>query len=136
METWTVVKQFEEMARKISRSRGPDEIHPGQWAVLRFIARSTQQGASVSCVASHLGVTHGPASRAVASLAARGLVNVAADPNDRRSRRLSVAEAGQILLANDPMLRLRSAIGTLSASQKSELFDLLNIVFLALGDTK
>ena len=64
---------LEQTARAVYEARGPKAIHAGQWAVLRYLARAGRQARTVGGVATYLGVTHAPASRAVASLARKDL---------------------------------------------------------------
>jgi hypothetical protein len=68
MDASAVAQLLEQTARAVYESRGPRAVHPGQWAVLRSLARAGRQGATVGGVAVDLRVTHAPASRAVAAL--------------------------------------------------------------------
>ena len=95
MDASAVARLLEQTARAIYESRGPRAIHAGQWAVLRYLARASKQGRTVGGVATYLGVTHAPASRAVASLARKSYVTVKADTEDRRVRRIELTPAGK-----------------------------------------
>ena len=85
MDASVVARLLEQTARAVYEARGPKAIHAGQWAVLRYLARAGRQARTVGGVATYLGVTHAPASRAVASLARKDLVTVKADAEDRRT---------------------------------------------------
>ncbi len=89
--------------------------------MLRYLARAPRQTRTVGGVAAYLGVTHAPASRAVAALARKDLVTVKADPEDRRLRRIDLTPAGKALLDHDPVHRLTAAIDGLAVDRKKEL---------------
>jgi DNA-binding MarR family transcriptional regulator len=120
MDATAIARLLEQTARAVYESRGPKAIHAGQWAVLRYLARAARQARTVGGVASYLGVTHAPASRAVAALARKDLVTVKADAEDRRIRRIDLTAAGKALLDHDPVHRLTSAIGSLSSDKQKE----------------
>ena len=120
MDASTIARLLEQTARAVYESRGPKAIHAGQWAVLRYLARAARQARTVGGVASYLGVTHAPASRAVAALARKDLVTVKADAEDRRIRRIDLTAAGKALLDHDPVHRLTSAIASLSSDKQKE----------------
>jgi DNA-binding MarR family transcriptional regulator len=121
MDASAVARLLERTAQAIYESRGPRAIHAGQWAVLRYLARASKQGRTVGGVATYLGVTHAPASRAVASLARKSYVTVKADTEDRRVRRIELTPAGKALLAHDPVHRLTTAIEGMSDSKQKDL---------------
>ena len=98
MDASVVARLLEQTARAVYESRGPKAIHAGQWAVLRFLVRAQRQSRTVGGVAAYLGVTHAPASRAVAALARKQLVTVKADNEDRRIRRIELTASGRALL--------------------------------------
>ncbi|MCX7306376.1 MAG: MarR family transcriptional regulator [Hyphomicrobiales bacterium] len=121
MDASVVARLLEQTARAVYDARGPRAIHAGQWAVLRYLARAGRQARTVGGVATYLGVTHAPASRAVSSLARKDLVTVRADPEDRRVRRIDLTAAGRALLDHDPVHRLTAAIEGLSSDKQKEL---------------
>lgn len=121
MDASVVARLLEQTARAVYDARGPRAIHAGQWAVLRYLARAGRQARTVGGVATYLGVTHAPASRAVSSLARKDLVTVRADPEDRRVRRIDLTAAGRALLDHDPVHRLTAAIEDLSSDKQQEL---------------
>jgi DNA-binding MarR family transcriptional regulator len=121
MDASVVARLLEQTARAVYDARGPRAIHAGQWAVLRYLARAGRQARTVGGVATYLGVTHAPASRAVSSLARKDLVTVRADPEDRRVRRIDLTAAGRALLEHDPVHRLTAAIEDLSSEKQKDL---------------
>lgn len=132
MDASVVARLLEQTARAIYEARGPKAIHAGQWAVLRYLARAGRQARTVGGVATYLGVTHAPASRAVASLARKDYVAVKADAEDRRVRRIDLTPAGRALLEHDPVHRLTSAIENLSDEKQRELAATLEALYSSL----
>jgi DNA-binding MarR family transcriptional regulator len=128
MDASVVARLLEQTARAVYESRGPKAIHAGQWAVLRYLAKAGRQARTVGGVATYLGVTHAPASRAVAALARKNYVTVKADVEDRRVRRIDLTSSGKALLDHDPVHRLSGAIEALSNSQQKELAATLEIL--------
>ncbi|MBI1359821.1 MAG: MarR family transcriptional regulator [Alphaproteobacteria bacterium] len=130
-----VARLLEQTARAVYESRGPRAVHPGQWAVLRYLARAGRQARTVGGVAVYLGVTHAPASRAVAALARKELVTVRPDPEDRRVRRIDLTSAGRALLDQDPVHRLTSAIEGLDTRAQADFARTLEAVYAKLAKT-
>ncbi len=129
MDASGVAQLLEQTARAVYDARGPRAIHAGQWAVLRYLARASRQSRTVGGVATYLGVTHAPASRAVSSLARKDLVTVRADSEDRRIRRIDLTASGRALLEHDPVHRLTAAIEGLSAEKQKELAGTLEVLY-------
>lgn len=129
MDASVVARMLEQTARAVYEARGPKAIHAGQWAVLRYLARAGRQARTVGGVASYLGVTHAPASRAVASLARKDYVTVKADSEDRRVRRVDLTPAGRALLDQDPVHKLTAAIESLSAEKKKDFAATLETLY-------
>ena len=120
-----VANLLEQTARAIYDRRGPDEIHPGQWAALRFFARANRGVRNVGGLARYLGITGAPASRAVAALRRHGLVDVQKNDKDRRVATITLTREGRDLLAHDPIQRLSRAISELAPSEREILGRLL-----------
>ncbi|MEQ1785236.1 MAG: MarR family transcriptional regulator [Hyphomonadaceae bacterium] len=133
MDSSVVARLLEQTARAVYEARGPKAIHAGQWAVLRYLAKAGRQARTVGGVATYLGVTHAPASRAVASLARKDYVTVKPDPEDRRVRRVELTEAGRALLDQDPVHKLTDAIGALSAEKRKDLAAMLETLYARLS---
>jgi DNA-binding MarR family transcriptional regulator len=135
MDASVVARLLEQTARAVYESRGPKAVHPGQWAVLRYLARAGRQARTVGGVATFLGVTHAPASRAVAALARKELVTVKTDAEDRRVRRIDLTAAGRMLLEQDPVHRLTAAIEALDGRTQTEFARTLETVYARLAKT-
>jgi len=112
---------LEQAVRRIYPERGPFVMHPGQWAALRYFARANREASTVAGLARYLGVTLAPASRAVAALARKGLLNSEQDARDRRIVRLSLSDAGRGLLLEDPIQRLAGLIAAMAPDERTML---------------
>lgn len=95
-------------------------MHPGQWAVLRFIGRADPDDCTIGGVASHLGVVHSTASRAVAALARKQLVDIC-PRREGRQLHIQLTREGQRTLAYDPFYRLCASIATLPVETRKAL---------------
>lgn len=132
MDASVVARLLEQTARAVYDARGPKAIHAGQWAVLRYLARAGRQARTVGGVATYLGVTHAPASRAVASLARKEYVTVKPDPEDRRVRRVELTASGMGILEQDPVHKLTDAIDALSSEKRKDLATMLETLYARL----
>lgn len=113
-----IASLYEQVARSVYEERGPKAIHPVQWSALRYFQRASSQAGTVSGLAKFLGVTSGPASRAVASLVKRGLIEPRPHPEDRRSMLYRLTATGQQAMTNDPINRLANALQCIDAQDK------------------
>lgn len=129
MDASAIARLLEQTARAVYESRGPKAIHAGQWAVLRYLSSAGRPARTVGGVAAYLGVTHAPASRAVAALARKQLVVVKADSEDRRVRRIDLTSTGKTLLDHDPVHRLIGAIEALSADKQRDFAATLETLY-------
>lgn len=129
MSSIGMARLLEQTARAIYDARGPRAVHPGQWAVLRYLASADTIDRTVSGVANYLGVTHAPASRAVAALARKRLVTVRSSKEDRRVRQIDLTDAGTDLLKKDPVNRLTSVIDELDEKAQKEFAKTLEIIY-------
>ncbi len=97
-----------------------------EWRVLAIVAQSP--GLSSQAIARRAVLDKISVSRAVAALAARGLVTAAGDPADRRAHRLALTPAGERLYAAVvPAARALEArvTGCLDAAEQAQLTALL-----------
>lgn len=124
---------LEQTARSIYDKRGPTDIHPGQWSALRYFARANRKARTVAGLATFLGVTRGPASRATTSLVKQGFLQSEMNPQDRRSPLFSVTDEGQDALKQDPIIRLAHAISVLEQKQRSDLAESLEQLYSSLN---
>jgi DNA-binding MarR family transcriptional regulator len=124
---------LEQLIRLVYPERGPHDMHPGQWAALRYLSRANPEASTVAGLARFLGVTLGPASRAASALTRKALVTGTRDPRDRRSIRLSLTEAGADLIQQDPLQRLGALVATLPHHQRDAMIDGVRQLFAGLS---
>ena len=125
---------MEQTVRSVYDKRGPQEIHPGQWSSMRFLARAGAEARTVNGLATYLGVTAAPASRAAAALMKRGFVIQEPHPTDRRSHILTLTETGRAALAGDPIERLANAVGALASEDRRTVTRALTQIHQTLTD--
>ncbi len=126
---------LEQLIRLVYPERSPQDMHPGQWATLRFLARANPDAATVVGVSRYLGITLGPASRAVASLVRKELVRGTPDTKDRRVTRLALTLTGTALMAQDPLQRLGQLIAQLAPAERAALAGAIDHLFVGLRAT-
>lgn len=105
-----------------------------EWVVIRTLFDA--EAAKPSDLATTLGLTRGAISKLVDRLAAKDLVAVVSDPQDRRAQRLSLRPAGRRLVpklaaladANDA-----EAFGYLDPRQRADLLTTLQAIAAHLG---
>ena len=125
---------LEQAARLIYPERAPTDMHPGQWAALRYLARANVEAATVAGLARYLGVTLGPASRAVAALVRKGLITSEADPKDRRKNRLALTRAGKAVLGDDPIHDAGAIIARMPLAIQAALGEAMAHLLVNLGN--
>jgi len=110
MTPHAIARLLEQTARAVYRAPERSVLHPGQWAVLRYLTSAGPLARTVNGVARYLETTHGTASRAVQALETKGLVGRAPHPDDGRSHIIDVTTSGLEILRNDPVSVLADAI--------------------------
>src|ERR1700753_522188 len=85
------------LARRFDDALRPLDLTNGQFSLMMSLNRPHPPG--MGSVASLLAMARTTLTAALKPLERRGLVSVTPDPNDRRSRRLTLTEAGLALLA-------------------------------------
>jgi DNA-binding MarR family transcriptional regulator len=103
--------------------RRPDLTVP-QFRALAFVGRN--QGASLSDVASHIGLTLPSMSTLIDGLVARRLVTRLADPGDRRRVTLALTPRGRTTLQASreaTQAHLAERLAALSASERATVMD-------------
>lgn len=100
----------ERVAETLYRSKGPGEIQPLQWAILRCLSRYGETGLTQSWIAKYLGLTHAPVSRAVSTLTKRGLIEQQVQDSDGRSKILILSISGQDQMQYDPLKKLANTM--------------------------
>lgn len=111
-------------------------MHPGQWSVLRFLARTPVEGRSIETVAAHLGVTPGPASRALSALERRKLVRIRPQAEDRRKREITLTKAGEVMLLQDPLNHFAQLLDEIAPDQLASVGAALTSVRAQLSEPR
>jgi DNA-binding MarR family transcriptional regulator len=134
MQTSTIRPSVEECAHEILdgvpmvfrairtelRKYGAKEMSVPQYRTLAFVYRN--EGASLSEVCDHIGLTLPTMSTLVDGLVARGLVNRRTDPEDRRRMTLTLTEPGRTRLQSaraSTMAYLEDKVRQLPASDRA-----------------
>jgi DNA-binding MarR family transcriptional regulator len=86
------------LARRFDEALRPLGLTNGQFSLLMSLNRP--EPASMGSVAALLAMDRTTLTAALKPLQRRGLVEIAPDPADRRSRRISLTQPGRALLAN------------------------------------
>jgi DNA-binding MarR family transcriptional regulator len=123
---------LEQTMRLVYPERSPQDMHPGQWAALRFLARANKEARTVLGLARYLGITQGPASRAIAALERKALLTGERDSKDRRVVRLEITPAGRALLDQDPIQRLAGLIKALPDAAQQDMAQRIGDLFKGL----
>jgi len=104
------------------RKHGAKELSVPQYRTLAFVYRN--EGASLSDVCDHIGLTLSTMSTLIDGLVARGLVNRRTDPEDRRCMILTLTEPGRVRLQSAraaTMAYLEERIRQLPASDRATI---------------
>jgi DNA-binding MarR family transcriptional regulator len=86
------------LARRFDEALRPVGLTNGQFSLLMSLNRPVPAG--MGSVATLLGMDRTTLTAALKPLERRGLITVAADPADRRSRQLTLTEEGRVVLAS------------------------------------
>lgn len=86
------------------------DLNPAQWEVLRYLGRCNRFSNTATAVTAYLGSTKGTVSQTLNALERKGLIARTKDRVSARIIRLSVTDKGLSVLADDPMLGLRTVI--------------------------
>jgi len=111
------------MTRGLQYAHG---LNPAQWDTLRFVARANQYSRTPGALARFLGTTKGTASQTVNALEKKGLLTRKADPGDKRVRHIVLTDAGEALLAQDPLNCLDLAVRKLDSDVAHTVTSALN----------
>ncbi|MHA1570589.1 MAG: MarR family winged helix-turn-helix transcriptional regulator [Alphaproteobacteria bacterium] len=103
-------------------------LNPAQWESLRFIARANCFSRTPSALATFLGTTKGTASQTLIALEKKGCMRRTRDGTDRRVTRLEITQAGEALLARDPLRCVDNAAGNLPVELNSALREALGLL--------
>lgn len=109
-----------------------DGLNPAQWESLRFLSRANVFSRTPSGLAAFLGTTKGTVSQTVIALEGKGYVRRKANAEDRRVTHLELTDAGEAVLARDPMMCLNELASRLPGEQSAMLMGALGKVVDAL----
>ena len=110
-------------------------LTPAQWTALRFFARANRHSRTPSAFSAFHATTRGTASQTVKSLVERGLLARHRSEHDGRSIRFDVTDAGQRVLAGDPLQSLCALIGGLPEATRSQFVETLQALVGGLAGT-
>jgi DNA-binding MarR family transcriptional regulator len=96
-------------------------LNPAQWEALRYLKRANRYSRTPGALAGYLGATPGTVSQTVIALEDKGYVTRNRAANDRRSVEIQLTEAGEALLARDPLTLLGDAVDELSLDERQAL---------------
>ena len=85
-------------------------MQASQWSALRYFAMTGERARTVVGLAQYQAINPGSASRTIAVLVRRGLLDMVVSPTDKRARIVSLTDAGRALLAQDPLKTVEAAI--------------------------
>lgn len=129
----TEITEKESLSRLLDRigrmARGLQYCHglnPAQWDSLRFLEQANRFSRTPGALAVFLGTTKGTASQTLNALEKKGYLKRVPDPEDKRVRHIELTEAGQALLADDPLNCLDLAISRLPVDVIDTMADGLN----------
>ncbi len=120
-----IAAMMEHVCRAAYDSDKPRLLGPSQWAVLRYFATARREARTVTGLARHLAGTKGPASRSIAALERRGLLQGRRDSADLRLVIFELTVAGKALMANDPLRRFALRIAVLPAPDRKSFVKVL-----------
>jgi DNA-binding MarR family transcriptional regulator len=86
-----------------------DGLNPAQWEALRYVAQANRYSRTPTALAKFLGLTKGTVSQTIIALENKGYVRRGPSARDRRQLFLTLTDAGQALIARDPISSLRQA---------------------------
>jgi len=131
-----LARLVDQVGREVHGLGYASDLHPVQWAALRFLSDADPESRTVSGVAGFQGTTVGTASRTVSALQRKGLIKAEVDAADRRSRRLDTTAAGRRALNADPIGQLEKVLEKLSGADRKVLGDVLAKVQAALAGAR
>ncbi|WP_290816337.1 MarR family transcriptional regulator [Ferrovibrio sp.] len=104
-----VIVLLDRLGRLTRELQFADGLNPAQWEALRFLAQANRYSRSPTALADYLGATKGTVSQTLIALESKGLITRCKKTEDRRQVDLCLTEAGQAMLAKDPMQTLEQA---------------------------
>lgn len=116
-----VILLLDRLSRLTRELQFVDGLNPAQWEALRFIAQANKFSRSPTALAEYLGATKGTVSQTLIALESKGLITRCKKTCDRRQVDLCLTEAGEAMLAKDPMQTLERAASEMAADLGPQL---------------
>ncbi len=116
-----VIVLLDRIGRLTRELQFADGLNPAQWEALRFLAQANKYSRSPTALADYLGATKGTVSQTLIALESKGLITRCKKTEDRRQVDLCLTEAGQAMLAKDPMQTLENAAGEVAHELGAEM---------------
>jgi DNA-binding MarR family transcriptional regulator len=104
------VVALDQLLRVVQTSCFTAELPPVQWSALRYLARADASTRSIAALAAYSGVNHSSASRTLAALRAKGLIDIHPTEHHGRTQRLDLTPKGWECLNADPLHHLTDCI--------------------------
>ncbi|MDE2444672.1 MAG: MarR family transcriptional regulator [Alphaproteobacteria bacterium] len=105
--------QLERLARLLRQASQTQGLNPAQWEALRYVSRANFLSNTPGALARYLGATKGTTSQTVLALIKKGLVVKTTRSADARSVILTLSEAGQMALRDDPLRGIEKSLAAL-----------------------
>jgi DNA-binding MarR family transcriptional regulator len=122
------------LERSLAEISGNAGLKPAQFQVLAELLGRDPAAMTVSDLARAVVLTSGAMTPLLDRLDERGLIHRQTDPEDRRSRRITITEKGRSLIAralDRQVTRHRSLNSVLSAEERAALSDILRKLLIA-----
>lgn len=116
-----VIILLDRLSRLTRELQFVDGLNPAQWEALRYIAQANQRSRSPTALADYLGATKGTVSQTLIALESKGLITRCKKTCDRRQVELCLTEAGEAMLAKDPMQTLERTAADMAEELGPEL---------------
>lgn len=112
---------LERLSRLLQNDAHATGLKPTQWEVVRYLSRANRFSRSPGNLTIYLGMTKGTVSQTLQVLERKGLIVKTATERDRRGVMLDLTEAGENLLAGDPLNNLDTSIAAMPSDERDVL---------------
>lgn len=124
-----VASLIERIARLARSDVQAGDLHPAQWAALRYLAQANRFSRNPMALTRYLNSTRGTTSQTLIALGRKGFVSHVPSERDKRSVDLELTQAGWEKVRSDPELQLAecadAALGERVEDTRLLLSDLL-----------
>lgn len=116
-----LARLLDQTARALHSHGFQDGLFPAQWAAMRYFQRASVPNNTAIQLARFQGLAFGAVARTVRTLIEKGYLRKGGSAGRGRAERIEVTEAGALLLARDPLLRVTATLMDLSPQEKDIL---------------